>query len=285
MSLEEKRKLIDTEHERLSFFRQCELLDLPRSSFYYTPQPMSEENLHYMLLIDKQYLKTPFYGAPRMTAFLRRQGYTVNKKRVGRLMRIMGIRGLQPRKHRYLAALGEAHRIYPYLLTDVSITQNNQVWSTDITYIPMPTGFLYLMAVIDWHSRFVLSWELSNSMERSFCLQGTSRALDQYGKPQIFNTDQGPQFTSTDFTDLIESNGISMSMDGKGRAIDNVFVERLWRSVKYEYVYLHEHMDGLKMYEGLKSYFEFYNFERPHESLGYQTPAEIYLDFSDMGQG
>ncbi len=277
MSLEEKRQLIDRGSEGLSVFRQCELLDLPRSSFYYAPQPVSAENLRYMLLIDKQYLKTPFYGVPRMTVFLRRMGYEVNKKRVGRLMRIMGIRGLQPRKHRYLAVSGESHSIYPYLLRDVTVTRNNQVWSTDITYIPMANGFLYLMAVMDWHSRYVLSWELSNSMERSFCLQGTNKALMDYKKPEIFNTDQGPQFTSSDFTGLIESNGIAMSMDGKGRAIDNVFIERLWRSVKYEYVYLHEHADGLEMYEGLKSYFEFYNFDRPHESLGYKTPAEIYL--------
>ena len=236
-----------------------------------------------MRLIDEQYLDKPFYGSPRMTAYLRRLGYRVNKKRVERLMRLMGLRAVQPSRRSAPGPDGQDHKIYPYLLRDVEVTHVNQVWSTDITYVPMQGGFLYLMAVIDWYSRFVLSWELSNSIERHFCLEGTRRALAQYPKPSIFNTDQGSQFTSNDFTCLIESNGVAMSMDGKGRAIDNVFVERLWRSVKYEDVYLREYPDGTSLYRGLDRYFKFYNFERPHKSLGYSTPAEIYFNLSDMG--
>lgn len=285
MSIDDKRLAVSAEPAQLSIGRQCELLGLARSTYYYEPQRASEENLRYMRLIDEQYIKRPFYGSPRMTAYLRRLGYPVNEKRIARLMRMMGIRALQPSKHKALGVDGQAHKIYPYLLREMEIVRNNQVWSTDITYIPLQGGFLYLMAVIDWHSRFVLSWELSNSMDRHFCLEGTRKALERYTKPEIFNTDQGSQFTSHDFTSLIESNGIAMSMDGKGRAIDNVFVERLWRSVKYEDVYLREYRDGKSLYQGLRDYFEFYNFDRPHESLGYSTPAEIYLNFSDMGRG
>lgn len=285
MSSSQKRMAVLKNDTVLSVSRQCELLGLPRSSYYYEPQPASEENLLYMRLIDEKYLKHPFYGSPRMTVYLQKLGYQVNRKRIARLMRLMGIRALQPRKHRGIAPDGQQHQIYPYLLRDVEIVHNNQVWSTDITYIPMMGGFLYLMAVIDWYSRFVLSWELSNSMERYFCLEGTRKALEKYDKPLIFNTDQGSQFTSNDFTSLIESNGIAMSMDGRGRAIDNVFVERLWRSVKYEDVYLKSYHDGKDLYRGLKEYFEFYNFERPHESLGYSTPAEIYYNYSDVGRG
>ncbi|MEM1214919.1 MAG: IS3 family transposase [Bacteroidota bacterium] len=282
MSNEAKRLAISSSNAKLSIQRQCELLGLSRSTYYWEPQPASEENLRYMRLIDEQHLKRPFYGSPRMTAYLRTLGYVVNEKRIARLMRLMGIRAVQPRKHRALGQNGQQHKIYPYLLRNMPITRNNQVWSTDITYVPMPGGFLYLMAVIDWHSRYVLSWEVSNSMERHFCLEGTRRALEKYTQPEIFNTDQGSQFTSQDFTDLIESNGIAMSMDGKGRAIDNVFVERLWRSVKYEDIYLKEYSDGKSLYRGLKDYFTFYNFERPHQSLGYKTPAEIYFNFPDM---
>lgn len=285
MSNREKRLMISGDHARLSIARQCELLGLARSSYYYEPQRTSEQNLLYMRLMDEKYLKHPFYGSPRMTAYLRSLGHEVNKKRIARLMRLMGIRAVQPRKHGRGVADGQQHRIYPYLLRDVEIVHNNQVWSTDITYIPMEGGFLYLMAVIDWHSRFVLSWELSNSMERHFCLEGTRKALEKYDKPLIFNTDQGSQFTSSDFVSLIESNGVAVSMDGKGRAIDNVFVERLWRSVKYENVYLKSYADGTELYRGLKEYFEFYNFERLHQSLGYKTPAEIYYNNPDMGRG
>ena len=282
MSNEAKRLVVSAAEPRISVQRQCELLGLARSTYYFKPQPASAENLLYMSLIDKQHIKRPFYGVPRMTAYLNRLGHAVNKKRIARLMRLMDIRAVQPRKHRSLSEDGQGHKIYPYLLRDMPVVRNNQVWSTDITYVPMQGGFLYLMAVIDWYSRFVRSWELSNSLERHFCLVGTRRALDNYPKPEIFNTDQGSQFTSQDFTGLIESNGVDMSMDGKGRAIDNVFVERLWRSVKYEDIYLKEYSDGADLYRGLDDYFKFYNFERPHESLGYQTPAEVYLNFSDM---
>ena len=234
-----------------------------------------------MRMIDEQYIRTPFYGVPRMTAYLRRQGHRVNHKRVARLMRIMGIQGLQVRKYGRSPVDGTEHRIYPYLLRDVPVDRPNQGWSTDITYVPMDQGFLYLTAVLDWYSRRVLSWELSNSMDRSFCLNCLEMALAEFGKPEIFNTDQGPQYTSRDFTGRLEKEGIEVSMDGRGRALDNVFIERLWKSVKYEYIYLHGHYDGLEMFHGLKEYFVFYNFERPHQSLGYQTPEEIYKNYSD----
>lgn len=285
MSNSHKRAAVKRDDSLLGVGRQCELLGLARSSYYYESQAISSQNLLYMRLIDEEYLKHPFYGSPRMTAFLRRQGHQVNPKRIARLMRLMGIRAVQPRKHRGIGPDGQQHKIYPYLLRGLTVTHTNQVWSTDITYIPMAGGFLYLMAVIDWYSRYVLSWELSNSLERHFCLEGTRRAITKHESPLIFNTDQGSQFTSNDFTSLIESNGIAMSMDGKGRAIDNVFVERLWRSVKYEDVYLKSYRDGKDLYQGLKDYFEFYNFERPHESLAYSTPAEIYCNFSDTVRG
>jgi len=227
-----------------------------------------------MLEMDKQYLETPFYGVAKMSHHLRSLKYEVNIKRVRRLMRQMGLEAIYCKQR--LSIPDKAHKKYPYLLRDYKIDKADQVWSTDITYIPMEKGFMYLTAVIDWHSRYVLSWKLSNSLDSTFCIDALNESL-KGSKPEIFNTDQGVQFTSEKFTNVLESNEIKISMDGRGRAIDNVFVERLWRTVKYEYVYLHSQSDGKELYKGLKSYFEFYNNQRPHQALNYKTPAEIYF--------
>ncbi len=283
MDISTKRLLLDPLDEILSVVRQCELLDLSRSSYYYAPCRETEANLHLMRLIDGQYLKTPFYGVRRMRAWLCRQDYCVNEKRVRRLMRLMGLIPIYAKPR--LSWPNPAHRVYPYLLRDVVINRPNQVWSTDITYIPMSRGFMYLVAIIDWYSRYVLSWELSNSLEARFCLEALESSLVRT-RPEIFNTDQGSQFTSEAFTDRLEEAGIRISMDGKGRmggkgrAIDNVFVERLWRSVKYEHVYLHAPETGLELWQGLSTYFDFYNTERLHQSLDYRTPQEVYEGYS-----
>jgi putative transposase len=228
-----------------------------------------------MLAIDKKYLLAPFFGVPKMCHHLRSLNYKVNVKRVRRLMRLMGLQAIycKPR----LSIPDKAHKKYPYLLRGITISRVDQVWSTDITYIPMEKGFMYLIAVIDWHSRYVLSWRLTNSLDGIACIDALKDSL-QDGKPEIFNTDQGVQFTSEKFTSVLDSKDIQISMDGKGRAIDNVFVERLWRTVKYEYVYLHSHSNGKELYEGLKSYFEFYNHQRPHQALNYRTPSEVYFE-------
>jgi putative transposase len=228
-----------------------------------------------MLKIDKQYLETPFYGVPKMWAHLRSLKYHINIKRVRRLMRLMGLETIycKPR----LSIPDKEHIKYPYLLRGMSIDRTNQVWSSDITYIPMYKGFLYLTAVIDWYSRYVLSWRLSNSLEGTFCIDALNESL-RYCKPEIFNTDQGVQFTSEKFTERLKDNEIRISMDSRGRAIDNVFVERLWRTVKYEYVYLHSQKDGKELYQGLKEYFEFYNNRRLHQALDYRTPSEVYFN-------
>lgn len=227
-----------------------------------------------MRLLDKQYLDTPYYGIRRMQWFLGQKGHQVNHKKVARLLRLMGLEAVYPKPN--LSKANPAHKIYPYLLRGMKIERVNQVWSTDITYIPMAKGFMYLVAVIDWHSRFVLSWQLSNSLEVDFCLDALEASF-QYGQPQIFNTDQGSQFTSTAFTDVLLGRQISISMDGRGRALDNVFIERLWRNVKYEYVYLHAPGNGKELWAGIHNYFIRYNYHRPHQSLNYLTPAQIYL--------
>jgi putative transposase len=265
--------MIEPEHAQLSIRRQCELVGLNRSTFYYIPAPESDLNLHLMRLIDKQYTRTPFYGWPRMTAHLRRQGYEINHKRVQRLMRKMGLQAIYPKPRTSIAAKG--HKVYPYLLRNLAITRPNQVWSADITYIPMLRGFMYLVAVMDWYSRYVVSWQLSNTLDGLFCLDALDLALAQ-SQPEIFNTDQGAQFTALAFTSRLEGADIRVSMDGRGRALDNVFVERLWRSVKYEHVYLYEYVQVPQLEKGLHEYFEFYNYERPHQSLSYQTPAEVH---------
>jgi putative transposase len=259
----------------LSVRRQCELLGLNRSTAYYTGVGESEANLCLMRRIDEQYLKTPFYGSRRMTVWLTQQGAAVNRKRVRRLMRLMGLEAIYPRPK--TTAGDSEHRKFPYLLRDRTVTRPDEVWAADITYIPLQAGFMYLVAIIDWHSRYVLEWELSNSLEGSFCVEVLNRALAR-SRPEIFNTDQGVQFTSAAFTGRLESAGVRISMDGKGRALDNVFIERLWWSVKYEHVYLHEYRTVPQLRRGLGEYFEFFCRERPHQSLGYRTPAEVYQE-------
>ena len=264
------------QHSALSTVRQCDLLGISRSSVYYRPRATSPEDLAVMKLIDQQYLTTPFYGSRRMTVWLQRRGRPVGRKRVQRLMRIMGLQAIYRRPRTSLRALG--HKVYPYLLGGMEITRPNQVWATDITYIPMARGFLYLVAIIDWHSRYVLSWRLSNTLDADFCVEALEEALSK-GKPEIFNTDQGSQFTGEAFTGLLKQHGVRISMDGKGRYLDNIFVERLWRTVKYEEVYLKAYSNGREAKVGLDTYFHFYNTQRPHQALGYRTPAEVfYLD-------
>jgi putative transposase len=266
--------MIELNHPRLSVRRQCELMGLSRSSVYYQPACETAENLHLMRQMDEQYLKTPFYGSRRMTVWLNRQGYAVNRKRVQRLMRLMGLEAIYPRPR--TSIVNPSHKIYPYLLRDLAIIHPHQVWSTDITYIPMPQGFMYLVAILDWYSRYVLSWRLSNTLDGSFCLEALEEAL-ALGKPRIFNSDQGVQFTSLEFTGRLETAGIAISMDGRGRALDNVFVERLWRSVKYEDVYIKDYGSVVELETGLTEYFQLYNYHRPHQSLNYQTPAWIHF--------
>ena len=270
--------MIESGHAHLSIRRQCELLGLSRSTFYYMPAEESDLNLHLMRLIDAYYTKVPFYGRRRMTAHLRYQGYEINIKRVRRLMQKMGLQAIHPKRRTSIAAKG--HKVYPYLLRNLAITRPNQVWSTDITYIRMRRGFMYLAAVIDWHSRYVLAWQLSNTLDGLFCLDTLDLALAQ-GKPDIFNTDQGAQFTAQAFTSRLETAGIRISMDGRGRALDNVFVERLWRTVKYEHVYLHEYTSVPELEKGLEEYLTFYNHERLHQSLAYRPPVEVH--FSEVG--
>jgi putative transposase len=257
----------------ISIRRQCELIGLNRSTFYHVPATASAFNLQLMRLIDEQYTKTPFYGWPRMTAHLRRLGLPVNHKRVQRLMRIMGLQAIYPKPRP--SSTARDHKIYPYLLSAVVVTHSNQVWSADITYVRMAKGFMYLVAIIDWWSRYVLSWQLSNTLDVPFCLAALENAL-VHGCPEIFNTDQGVQFTSYVFTSHLERAGIAISMDGRGRALDKIFVERRWRTVKYEDIYLKDYATVPALEAGLARYFTFYNDERPHQSLGYRTPAEVH---------
>lgn len=266
--------LIELNHPDLSIRRQCELLDLNRASFYYQPAGESELNLTLMRLIDEQYTQTPFYGWPKMTVYLQQLGYPINHKRVQRLMQLMGLQAIYPKPRTSTPAPG--HKIYPYLLRGLKITRPNQVWSADITYVPLPNGFMYLVAIIDWFSRYVLAWQLSNTLDGHFCIQALQQAL-QGGQPEIFNTDQGAQFTSLDFTSILEAADIRISMDGRGRALDNIFVERLWRSVKYEDIYLKDYATVPALITGLTIYFTFYNNERFHQSLGYRTPVEVHF--------
>jgi putative transposase len=266
---------VDAADTVLSVSRQCELLGLSRSTYYYEPATETVENLALMEQIDREYTKHPFFGSRRLVTWLQGQGHAVNRKRVRRLMRLMGLEAVYPKPR--LSVGGVGHKVYPYLLRDVPIKRVNQVWSTDITYIPMPKGFMYLTAVIDWYSRYVLSWRLSNTLEVEFCIEALEEALAQ-GCPEVFNTDQGVQFTSTSYTSRLEAAGARVSMDGKGRCLDNVFVERLWRTVKYEEVYLWRHETVPALQAGLASYFPFYNDERRHQSLANRTPAEVYAE-------
>ena len=252
----------------MSIQQQCELLGLPRSTYYYQPRPESALNLRLLRQLDELYLEIPFFGSRKMAEVL---GF--NRKRMQRLMRILGIEALYPKPR--LSRPAPGHAVYPYLLRGVTIERPNQVWSTDITYVPMRGGFLYLVAVMDWFSRFVLSWELSNTMETGFCLAALETAFG-FGQPEIWNSDQGAQFTAADFLAPLQQRGIAISMDGRGRALDNVFIERLWRSLKYELIYPGDFADGQTLFAALENYFHFYNHRRPHQALGYRTPADLF---------
>jgi putative transposase len=250
------------------------LLGLSRSSYYYSATEESEENLHLMRLLDEQYTRTPFYGTRKMTAWLQTQGYEVNRKRVTRLLRMMGLEAIYQKPN--LSHPEKREQRYPYLLRNMRITQKNQVWSCDITYIRLQRGSVYLMAIIDWFSRYVLSWEVSITLDTSFCLEALDRAL-KIATPEIFNTDQGAQFTSHEFTDRLKAADIRISWDGRGRALDNIFVERLWRSVKYEEVYIKDYQSVPEAVSNLRDYFVFYNHDRLHQALDYETPAKVYI--------
>jgi len=266
--------LIDPAHPTLSIRRQCELLGLNRATYYWPPAQERALTLELMRIIDREYTRAPFYGYRKMTARLKQHyAYAVNHKRVARLMRKMGLQAIFPEPHTSLAH--PQHKKYSYLLRHVQVQRPNQVWAADITYVPMPHGFMYLVAIMDWFSRYVLAWQLSNTLDGTFCLEALERAL-QRGQPEIFNTDQGVQFTAQAFTHKLETTGIQISMDGRGRAFDNIFVERLWRSVKYEDIYLKEYATVPALSAGLEAYFALYNHERPHQSLAYQTPADVH---------
>ena len=263
-----KRPWIESGHAELSVRQQCQLLELPRSSCYYRPRGESEDNLALMRCIDELYTRWPFYGSRRLADEL-----SVSRSRIQRLMRRMGIEAIYPKKRTTWPGAG--HKIYPYLLRNVEVTRPDQVWSSDITYVPMHHGYLYLTAVMDWYSRKVLAWRLSNTLDRAFCIDALDAALAR-SQPEVFNTDQGSQFTARAFTSRLEERGVAISMDGRGRALDNVFIERLWRSVKYEEVYLKDYRSGWECEDSLGSYFAFYNGRRRHQSLGYRTPGAVY---------
>ena len=271
---------MEPHHRKLSVRRQCELLGLNRSSLYYEAVPETAENLRLMQRIDQEYTAHPFLGTRRMTAWLIVQGEAVNRKRVQRLMRLMGLEAIYPKPK--LSLGGRGQRIYPYLLRNVSIDRADQVWSTDITYVPLSGGFMYLAAIIDWFSRYVLAWRLSNTLDGWFCQEMLEEALSR-GQPEVFNTDQGVQFTAQAWTSRLESAGVAVSMDGRGRCLDNVFVERLWRSVKYEDIYLRGYERVPQLEEGLGRYFPYYNEERLHQSLGYRTPGSVYREGRQAG--
>jgi putative transposase len=276
---------VERKHSDLSVCRQCELLDVNRSTLYAKPKGMENPvNLFLMTKIDQIYTNRPYYGSRRIAVELRRRlGWRISRKRVQRLMRKMGIEGICPRRNTSKPAPG--HEVFPYLLRNVTVDHVDQVWSTDITYLPMKKGFMYLVAIIDWFSRHVITWRLSNTMDSSFCVAALEDALATGRCPEIFNTDQGSQFTSKAFLAPLKDRGIAISMDGRGRALDNVFIERLWRSVKYECVYLHDYDSPFALNAGLAEYFQFYNTKRPHQSLDYRMPAEIYLNQEAQKQG
>jgi putative transposase len=278
VSVEDKKGLIESAHPEIVVARQCELIGLPRSTYYYQPIGECSLNIELMHLIDEEYTRHPYYGSRRICACLQRQGYAVNRKRVQRLMRQMGIVAIYP-KPQLTQALKE-HQKFPYLLRDLVIDHPNQVWCTDITYIRMVRGFVYLMAIMDWYSRYVISWVVSTTLETMFCLEALDKAL-QRATPEIFNSDQGSQFTSREFTGCLKDAGIAISMDGRGRVYDNIFIERLWRSVKYENIYLNEYATVSGVKQGIQEYFQEYNTERPHQGLEDCTPAEVYFGSGD----
>lgn len=265
--------MIEWNNPDIPVTRQCELLGLSRSTAYYKPLPEKPNKSLYKRLLDKKHTKHPFLGYRKLADYLIKLGYDIGEKKVRRLLKEMGLTAIYP--HKKTSVPNKEHKKYPYLLRGVEINRVNQVWSTDITYIPLQTGFIYLTAVIDWYSRFVLSWRLSNTIDSRFCIEALEEAL-QWGKPEIFNSDQGCQYTSKEFTGRLEAEDIRIGMDGKGRALDNIFVERLWRTVKYEEVYLKDYQDPIEAEESLEEYFKYYNYERPHQSLDYNTPEDVF---------
>ena len=275
ISFDQRKGMVEPYCSLMSVSSQCRLLSLNKSSFYYIPTGESEENLSIMRKLDEQYFMTPFYGALRLTAILILSGYKVNIKRVRRLMKIVNWQTIYREPH--TTTSDKTHYKYPYLLRGLRIMRCNQVWAMDITYIPMKTGFMYLTAIIDLHSRYVVQWSLSNTMSAEWCTEVLKEAIKNHGTPEIFNTDQGCQFTSEIFINTLVDNDIKISMDGRGRALDNIFIERLWRSVKYENIYLNVYENGLLLWEGLEKYFQFYNHQRLHQSLDYHTPKERYV--------
>jgi len=266
--------MIEPDHPNLPIGRQCALLSISRSSFYYTLKGETAMNLMLMRQVDEQFLETPFYGVRQMTWHLRNEGHLVNEKRIRRLMRLMGLMPIYQKPNTSKPAKG--HKIYPYLLRGLRVGRPNQVWCTDITYLPMRRGFLYLVAIMDWHTRKVLAWRISNTLEADFCVEALNEAVHKFGPPEIMNTDQGSQFTSFVWTDRLKRVGTRISMDGKGRFLDNIFIERLWRSMKYECVYLHAWENGSEAKAGIKKWMEFYNRKRPHSALGGKPPAVVY---------
>jgi putative transposase len=274
MSRAERHAMVERENPVLPISQQCRLLAVSRAAVYRQPAEVSAEDLAIMALIDRQYLARPYYGSRRMVAWLATQGHAVNRKRVQRLMRLLGLVAIYQRPNTSKPAA--AHKVYPYLLGGLAIERANQVWCSDVTYIPMAKGFLYLVVIMDWASRAVLTWRLSNTLGADFCVEALEEALSRYGRPEIFNTDQGSQFTSDDFTGTLKQHGVTISMDGKGRCMDNIFVERLWRSLKYEEVYLNAYASVAEAKTGIGAWLSFYNEERQHQSLGYRTPRQIY---------
>jgi putative transposase len=267
--------MIESDHPRISTARQCRLLGLPRSTYYHRSQPTPAEDLAWMRRIDEVYLSHPEFGARQLARWFRRQGYDVNRKRMQRLMRLMGLEAIYQKPN--LSRRHPDHRVYPYLLRNLTVARPNQVWAMDITYVPIEGGFLYLCAVIDWYSRAVLAWDLSNTLDARFCVEAVQRAIEQHGAPEIFNTDQGCQFTSAEFTQPLLDLGVKLSMDGKGRALDNVFVERLWRTVKWDEVYRKSYRSQIDAHANLDRFFHFYNEDRPHSAFdGDVTPLEVY---------
>ena len=267
--------MIHPSHSDLGIAGQCRLLNISRSSFYYKKKPVKPEDLKLMRLIDEQYLKTPCWGSRSMRNHLRRLGYKVNRKRVQRLMRIMGIEAIYPKPR--TSRPHPQHRVYPYLLRDLTVDRPNQVWAADITYVPMNRGYMYLVAVMDWYSRKILSWRVSNTIDSDFCVDALTEALSRYGRPEIFNTDQGAQFTSRAFTNLLKEHKVAISMDGRGRVQDNIFIERFWWTLKYQYLYLWSFNNGTELRQGLSYWIDLYNRERSHQALDDLTPDEVYF--------
>jgi len=267
--------MIDPLDPELSIMSQCQLLNISRSCFYYKPKPIAAQDLELMRLIDEQYLKTPSWGSRSMRNHLRRLGLKINRKKVQRLMRLMGLEAIYPKPR--TSRPHPQHKVYPYLLRNLKIDRPNQVWAADISYIPMNRGFMYLVAVMDWHSRKVLSWRLSNTLDTDFCVEALQEAISRFGRPEIFNTDQGAQFTASAFTDVLKSYNVRISMDGRGRVQDNIFIERLWWTLKYQYLYLWSFDNGAELRKGLEHWFNFYNCERSHQALDNLTPDEVYF--------